>query len=336
MARRLVLFGGRGFFGRTLLELLDREAVAPPRREVDADDASSLRSLLRPGDVVVDAAGPYQARTPALVDAVLDTGCDLIDLNDSLAYAEQVLSRTKQIEEAGIKVLTSCSSVSTIAACVVKRSGIGKPVSVTGFIAPATRHTANPGSARSLVRSVGQRVRVLRDGRLVERRGWSESRRFPMPVPVGSLEGFLFESADSVWLPRIWPSLRTVEVYVDTNTPGLNRLLGAAAGRPWLRRTLERSIGFGSTILRLLGARAGGLGYEIEDARGRCVRAALVAGETGRFVPVAAAVVAAREMLAGGPTPCGLVPPDRQVDSEALFAYLDELGVTLTYFEPPR
>ena len=41
-----------------------------------------------------------------------------------------------------------------------------------------------------------------------------------MPGPVGLVCGRLFETADAVYLPRIWPSLREVDMVVDPNTPG--------------------------------------------------------------------------------------------------------------------
>ncbi len=46
-------------------------------------------------------------------------------------------------------------------------------------------------------------------------------------------------------------------------------------------------------------------------------------------------MVAAREMLSGHFASGGLVPPDRHVDAERLFAYLKELKITVAHFEPP-
>jgi len=58
---RVVLFGGNGFIGGAIRSAI-QEVVAPPRAEVDMGDAESVRRFLRPGDVVINAAG-YAAAT---------------------------------------------------------------------------------------------------------------------------------------------------------------------------------------------------------------------------------------------------------------------------------
>ena len=57
---RVVLFGGHGFVGSALRRGLPHEVVAPSRREVDLLDTAAVQGLLRPGDVVVNAAGYAQ------------------------------------------------------------------------------------------------------------------------------------------------------------------------------------------------------------------------------------------------------------------------------------
>ena len=238
--KRVVVLGGLGLFGRTVIEQLRPQGIiaqSASRRgsadvRVDANDSTSIRAALRPGDLVIDAAGPFQARTTALIQAAVEVGFDVIDLNDDLTYAESILALESQIARAGIRVLTSASSVSAVAAAVVQLSGIPAPQRFTTFLAPASRHTANSGTALSLLRSVGEPVRVLHEGKLQTRVGWSEMRPFRLPVPVGAICGRLFESADAVHLPRIWPSLREVAMYVDTNTTGVNTLLQRRHDQP--------------------------------------------------------------------------------------------------------
>src|SRR5260370_30049982 len=92
--RRIVVAGGLGFFGRTAAERLRADGAQPliaARRpgadlRLDVEDPASLRAALRPGDVVLDIVGPFQDRTTALAEAVLEIGCDLVDIADSRAY----------------------------------------------------------------------------------------------------------------------------------------------------------------------------------------------------------------------------------------------------------
>lgn len=340
--RRIVVLGGLGLFGRTAVEQLcalgakaktaGRGASADIR--VDANDAESIRGVLRAGDVVIDTAGPFYARTNALLEAAIDASFDIVDINDDLNYAERVLTFRDRIERAGIRLLSSASTVSAIAAAVVRRSGIPAPVGIASCLAPASRHTANAGAARSLLRSVGRPVRALRRGDLKTLRGWEESRPFAMPPPLENVRGRLFESADALYLPLIWPTLRDVAMYVAPNVPGMDPLLRLASRMPPLRRLLEAQVDFGAAIARRIGSVHGGIGYEIEDPGGNIARYAILA-QTNSYVMAVAPAVAAAVAIAHDRFPDrGLVLPDRHAEPAALFEYLGSLGIECVELAP--
>lgn len=336
--RRVIVLGGLGLFGRTAAEQLRRFGVRVQTAtrgvsgdlQVDANDPASIRSVLRTGDIVLDAAGPFYARSMALIESAIQIGFDVVDLNDDLRYAESVVGLELRIEAAGIRVLSSASSVSAVTAAVVKHSGIAEPRRVTTFLAPASRHTANAGAALSLIRCAGQQVRVFRDGQLQTRVGWGEPRLFSMPQPVGPICGRLFESADANYLPRIWPTLRDVAMYVDTNTVGGNSLLQLATYSSAVRKLMERSIRLGTWLARKFGSSAGGIGYEIETANGRVANYALVAEQNSFVVAVAPAVLAVRAIANDHFTERGLVLPDCHVRPAALFAFLATNSIALS------
>jgi len=298
--------------------------------QIDANNRASIQAALQSGDVVLDAAGPFHSRSTVLIEAAIEIGFDVVDLNDDLAYAESVIALGPRIDDAGIRVLSSASSVSAVAAAVVCNSGIDLPSRVTAFLAPASRYTANVGSAKSLWRSVGRPVRILVDGRLQTRVGWTETRQFSMPPPVGRITGHLFESADAVSLPRVWPSLRDVAMYVDSNTLGVNSLLTMAAHSEPLRELMQQKVEWGTWLAKKIGSSAGGIGYEIDAADGSIARYAIVAAESSYLVAVAPAVLAARAIARKEFAGDGLVPPNRHVDSGELFTYLAENGIELT------
>ena len=139
--RRVIVLGGLGLFGRTAAEQLRVLGVsiqtASRRRgadlQVDANDPASIRAAFKHGDIVVDAAGPFHLRSTALIEAAIEIGLDIIDINDDLIYAERVIALKPRIDNTEIRVLSSASSVSAISAAVVRHSGIAEPVRVAAF-----------------------------------------------------------------------------------------------------------------------------------------------------------------------------------------------------------
>jgi saccharopine dehydrogenase-like protein len=331
---RIVVLGGFGVFGRVAMERLRADGLAPValsrRTGVDAENGASLRAALRPGDVVIDAVGPFQDRSLTLLETALELGCDVIDLSDSLDFARRVLVQQPRIERAGIRVLTGCSSVSAITAALVGLSGVREPVRVRSVLVPATRETAHAGTTGSLLRSIGRPVRVLREGRLVTRIGWTERAWFDLPAPIGRVQTFLFESADAVLLPPIWPSLRDVDFFVTTHAPGLDRVLSWAAR--WTAVRLLAGLGHRPAlpIARRLGARSGGFLVEVMGEEGAVTHLALVAAERAHYISIAPAVLAARAIVEGRFAPKGLVPAHRHVEPTALLDYVRSLGVDLS------
>jgi hypothetical protein len=336
--KQTIVLGGLGHFGRTAADEL-RALGVPFKRatrrgnadlHIDAEDGASIHASIKHGDIIVDAAGPFHARSTALLETAIEIGFHVIDINDNLQYAEKVLSLEPRIQSAGIRVLSSASTVSAVAAAVIRQCGITSPKGVTAFLAPASRHTAHAGAALSLIRSVGQPIRVFCDGRFHEFLGWSQSLRFHMPRPLGMIRGGLMETADAAYLPHIWPSLRNVAMYVDTNTPGVNMLLRLAARRPRLQRLVEQHVRWGSGLARLVGSSAGGVGYLIEGASGEIGRCAIVSRKNSFITAVAPAVLAAHAIFQDRFPHQGLVPPDRHVEPSELFAFLQSRGICLS------
>ena len=349
MSRRIVVIGGTGFFGRAAVELLRAEGMAllvaargtgrdggsPPDLRVDADDPAALRRALLAGDIVLDAAGPFHERSAALIAAALDVGCDVIDLSDSLGHWLQIEALRTQIEAKGIRVLTSCSSVTTLLAALVRASGVRDPARVSVYLSPASRVTATAGTGSALRHSLGRPIHILRGGRLVLAHGWRESRAFLMPPPIGRARGYLVESIHAATLPRIFPTLRDADFWVDSRVPGLNQVLGLLARAPVAAARLARAGRRSMSLARTLGSMAGGMLAEIEDASGAVTQARVFARRCSYLAAVAPAVLAIRAIASGRFTERGLVPHDRHVDPDELIGYLSRLGIECTLSGPP-
>ena len=119
------------------------------------------------------------------------------------------------------------------------------------------------------------------------------------PVPFRNITGYLFESADAITLPAVWPSLLAVNFFVDTNVRGLNKVFRAAANSAALRRLIQWCQPLGLRMSRVLGSESGGLAYEVEDAGGLVVRLALTSDHDGYITPVVPAVLVAQSLAQG-------------------------------------
>jgi hypothetical protein len=334
--RRILVVGGTGFFGRAAVELLRERGLSPvvaargPHADLrlDAEDPASLRAALRRGDVVIDAAGPFQERSAALVEAAAGIHCDVIDISDSIDHLLAVEALRPRVEAAGIRVLTSCSSITTLAALLVRGGRTAKPVRISVCLAPAARETARAGTGASLLHSLGRPVRVFRDGRLATASGWRESRPFRMPAPIGPCRGYLMESVQAVTFPRLWPTLRQTEFWVDSRVKGMNGVLALAARWSPLRRAIGvlRRRG-GTSLARLLGSSAGGMLVEVESADGSVSQVRILARRRSYLAAVAPAILAASDFAADRGPARGFVPHDRHVDPSALIRLLRECGI---------
>lgn len=330
-----MVVGGTGFFGRAAADLLRGFGLAPviaARRaelRVDVEDPASIRAALRASDVVVDAAGPFQQRSAALAAAAIEIGFDLVDLADALGYVERIIALDGRAREAGVRLLPACSTASAVSSALIAWSGIDRPVRFQALLVPATRHTAVPATAASLLASVGRPVRVLRGGGLVEAAGFGSAFSLPTGDTMGVRRGRLFEVADAVTLPTAYPSLRQVEWFVDPNVRGLAVVLRLAARMRPLRSVLDRTTRAALPLARLLGREHGGFGAEIEDDAGTRVRVAITARRDAHRLAVLPAALAARALLRGEFEPTGVIPPHRQVPADVLRAEAERLGFAI-------
>jgi hypothetical protein len=312
--RRVIVIGA-GFFGgvvaRRLADVGVPSIVASRTRgdiRVDVEDRAALARSFERSDVIVDTAGPFQTRSTALVETAIERGCDVVDLSDARAYAESVLALNDPAAAQGVRILTSCSAIATVAACAIRASGVASPDACDLFLAPASAETGNPATLRAFLASVD----------------WSRSRDFP----GGGRRGHRVHSAAAVLLPRSWPSLRRVEFWVDPNAPFAVTSL-ALASRFRLTRLVEAVAPLSA---RLLGRRDGMFVVAVsEGGRARVTR--LAAPRGSYLIAAEPAVLAAESLARGADMPPGVVPADAHVDPATLFTRLGVLGIDVRVLE---
>lgn len=313
--KRIVVLGGSGFFGRLIVERLSAAGLQPiaasrswGELRIDANDPESLRASLKTRDLVIDTAGPFQKRTPALIQAARTIGFDVIDLSDSPEYTAMIYEQQAPIGASGIRVLTACSSLSTVSALMLKASQNEQPRRLSVYLVPASRHTANRGAIESFLSGVEGSTRTLH-----------------FPEPIGNRTGVVVRSVDAVTLPRLFPSLQSTEFVVDAGLPGSALLLRSKR----IRNLIERHQTAMMKIARRIGPARGILAFDIASALRR--RQSIFIGENTYMLAVIPAIEAATAIAAGRFPHRGVVPPTDHIGlSEFLAAVERERIQTIT------
>ncbi len=324
--RRVVVIGA-GFFGGLVARGLRERGITPlvasrsgADLRIDVDDIASLRAALRERDVVVDTAGPWQARRTTLPEAAIERRFDLVDLSESLGWAERLLALAPRAEDAGVRILPSCSAVAAVAAACVRMSAIAGPREVDLFLAPASAETASPATIASFVASLGRPIRTRRDGRLLTLAGFTQTRAFPSSPRRGGI----VEASAALLLPLAWPSIARAEMWVDPNVPLGRAALTLAARIPPLA-ALVRAVA-PRVDVRWKG-RHDGL-FAVTTRAGDHEHTITLSAPRGSYrIATEPAVLAAESLARGDALPAGLVLPPSQVAHEALLARLRDVGI---------
>ncbi len=326
---RRVIVVGAGLFGLVIASRLAQRGITPlvAARSghdipLDAEDDASIRTALRSGDVIVDAAGPFGVRSTRLVRVAIERGCDVIDISESLAWSEAIIALGQRAGDAGISLYPACSAIAAVAGACIRASGFAAPTAVDLFLAPASADTASAGTVHGLLSSVGRPIRTLREGRISSVRGYIETR----PFPGARRRGGVVEHAGAVLLPRSWPSLQRADFWVDPNAPMARAGLAVAARVPAfaaLARAIGPVIGPGP-----LAGHDGEFAVQVSE-RTRQAAYVFSAARFSYLVAVEPAVMAAEALARGASVPAGVILPHAQIAHEELFTRLRGLGIEI-------
>jgi hypothetical protein len=315
--KRVIVLGGTGFFGQWVVRRLVTAKVQPvvaarTRGDIrmDANNPDDIKKNVKARDLVVDCAGPFQKRTPALIEAARTIGFDVIDISDSPEYTSMVYKYEVPIGAAGIRVLTACSSLSSISAAVLKSLSVEEPRRLSAYLVPAIRHTATQSTVESMIQSLQ-----------------GSFRRYRFPPPIGTRGGVTVKSVDAVTLPKIFPTLRTTELAIDLRFPGMNLALAAVPRWQFARRMFDKFRDKSIAIAKTIGTTHGVLAYEISSKVGFKYR--IFTGERSYMLAVLPAIQAAIAIAEGKFTKRGLVPPTEHVEPYQLFESIRAEGIQL-------
>ncbi len=198
---RVLLIGATGVFGSRLAELAAREtgiALTLAARDGAKLDALSARlggvpirrldrltltaNDLTGFDLVVDAAGPFQASGATVIEAAIAARISYLDLADGRQFVAATGRHDEAARMAGISVTTGASSIPALSHAVIDNlvAGWRRVDNIRIGIFPGNRAPRGLAVVQAILSYVGQPVRVWREGRWSGVPGWGLLHRWPV------------------------------------------------------------------------------------------------------------------------------------------------------------
>ncbi|MGN8342778.1 saccharopine dehydrogenase family protein [Pseudomonas sp. SMV71] len=209
MAFRVLVIGGYGNFGsivsRHLAMMPDVELVISGRdpaklqRKVEELKSQSgatcegwCGDAMGPGfesvlgamniQLVVHTGGPFQGQSYTVAESCIAAGVHYCDLSDSRAFVTGIGVLDAQARQAGVAILSGCSSVPTLSAAIIdqQRHRFQRIDSIEHGI---TSSAKMPGlsTVEGVLAYAGKPIKQLKDGRVHEVLGWQDLTLRKMP-----------------------------------------------------------------------------------------------------------------------------------------------------------
>lgn len=204
-APRTVVIGATGYTGRLVahelargdtpylltgrsaerLDELARRVGGARTRVVDVTDRAAIERALRPGDVVINCAGPFTDLGEPVVEACVHAGAHYLDTTGEQGFMMRVFERfDAAARERGVVVVNALAFEYALGDCAaaLAAEGLATPLrSVDLVYAWGGSVDASRGTRLSVLRVVRDGGHAYRAGRWVPRRTASERRAVRMP-----------------------------------------------------------------------------------------------------------------------------------------------------------
>lgn len=333
---KVIVVGGYGVFGGRLARLLVRDGFEVVIAGRDAEQAAAfarehggtplaldLAGDLGPiaaaaPDLVVDAAGPFQAYGAdpyRLARFCIANGIDYVDLSDDAAFTARIDALDAEAVAAGRFMLSGASSVPAISAAAVAAlsEGFSEVILIETAILPGNRAPRGRSVVASILHQAGSPMRLYRGGAWRTAHGWSDARRVSLAPGLTRLAS-LIGAPDLTLFPVAFKA-RSVLFRAGLELGVMHRALTLLAflRRAGLLRSLMPLMGSLLWVARRLeafGTDRGGMVVEVVGvADGRTLRRRwqlIAEAGSGPFIPAIPALAIARKRarIAAGARPC--------------------------------
>lgn len=159
------------------------KAHAMDRTGLTAETLGSLREHTAGLFAVADASGPFQSSDYALPRAAIGAGLHYVDLADARDFVRDIRALNDDAAKANVAVLAGASSTPAISHAVLDTlvADARTVTSVDVSIVPGNRAPRGLSVVRAILSTLGQPVRVFRNGEWRQDRGWGLGKTIDLP-----------------------------------------------------------------------------------------------------------------------------------------------------------
>jgi len=258
MPGRVILFGATGYTGHLVAEAMVRRGLKPvlagrdgaklkemadrlgglETAQADVNHPESLADLLKSGDVLVTTVGPFTLYGEAAIGAAVGNGAHYIDSTGEPGFVRKVFEKFgPRAKEAGIALICAGGYdyvPGNVAAASALRSAGPDAVRVDVGYFSLGRFELSQGTLASTRAAMAEPDLMWQAGRWVEQTSGTRLRAFQ--VSGKDLLGLSISSSEHYSLPRLFPQLKDVNIYLGWYGKRSRELQRAAKVQSVLRK----------------------------------------------------------------------------------------------------
>ncbi|MCI0376274.1 MAG: saccharopine dehydrogenase NADP-binding domain-containing protein [Gemmataceae bacterium] len=349
---RIVILGGYGTFGSLIADQLApsgaqlyiagrdaskgnvfADSIHAQFIHCDARNTDALRDTISGKYLLINAAGPFQAKDYSIPRACIEHGCHYIDLGDGREYVAGIrqLDDSARAKGAFVCVGASTTPAVTSAAAAELCRHFRRIGSIKVALSAGNRNQAGVSTIASILAYVGLPVRIWQGGRWRQKTGWEMGEFFDFPKPVGRRRVQLCDVPDLALFPSMFQAENVVfkagvELTLFNYAIGVLGLLRKLRPASNMSALAQLLVWF-SRLFKSLGTTHGSFAVSVTGDSGAEKSLAFVAPQNGPRVPSAPALLLARNVLAHGIPAAGAFPCVGFISLAQFAEYLAPFGI---------
>lgn len=177
--------------------------------KVDATDKKSIKNAIKESDVVLNCIGPFYKFGPPILEAVIESKIDYVDVCDDLDATEELLDMNEKAEEAGISAVVGMGTSPGIANLLIKfcADSLLKDVdAIDIYHSHGGEETEGPAVVKHRIHSMTIPIPVYDEGEMKrvnmfteEGKSYEETIEFK---DVGTYDVYLYPHPETITLPK--------------------------------------------------------------------------------------------------------------------------------------